>query len=455
MEIDDSPTPPTPLQPPKAPSDFDKPVNPKDPGKHDLVERPGIGWGYWTYETEVDPNGNPAMPRPIWNPVNFDTPARPSPPTYDPRPKPKDPGTEFSPTWQWDGRDWYGRPRAWWRDGYSSRNRGWYVPYHFGPSGLGGYHKPGWVPSPEQQDAINDWVRRHESRIPYMINNAPDDPDADEDMDWVQVALDRADEQDDMNIDLLVPPTPKRRKPRLHAADDRADSTIRKNLDDIDNRLPKKVRLLKPPGKRLPEDQEVHPEENKEKRMRPEDYTALPNPWDELVEYADEQLRQWGGQGRNFPGDEYQLAMRNRAANTFPEGLLRGMIRANVRNAADIEAPLTIPERIFGRNVGPNNWLSSYAQAYAEGPISLAAWRHDLAYDIAIHDTTNTLDIAERLRQADERMRTDLLQVPPGRRGFLWHAIDTVLASGIGEGYGRAYRLWRQVHDIARQISRG
>lgn len=79
----------------------------------------------------------------------------------------------------------------------------------------------------------------------------------------------------------------------------------------------------------------------------------------------------------------------------------------------------------FHRNVGPDNTISSLSEAYASGPESVAAWRHDLAYTAA--------ETAADAQRADEQFLEELQNIPPENRGFLWKLYHDTIAAGAAK----------------------
>lgn len=97
-------------------------------------------------------------------------------------------------------------------------------------------------------------------------------------------------------------------------------------------------------------------------------------------------------------------------------------------------------EKWLGRNVGPLSEVSTYEQAVAEGPISVAAWYHDLQYD-----QSRTLD---DFANADREFIWRLDQVPEEERDGVWHLAHSAIRAGLGKPWGYAYNLIKDFHDM-------
>lgn len=82
-------------------------------------------------------------------------------------------------------------------------------------------------------------------------------------------------------------------------------------------------------------------------------------------------------------------------------------------------------------NVGPANTVSSYTEAVANGPLSVAAWRHDIAYDSA--------DTEQDVRDADTRFLAELLMIPEIQRDTFWHIAYNAIAAGSGRIWWKLY----------------
>jgi len=98
-------------------------------------------------------------------------------------------------------------------------------------------------------------------------------------------------------------------------------------------------------------------------------------------------------------------------------------------------------EHILGRNVGPLSEVSTWEEAVADSPEAVAAWYHDLQYDLA---TTAT-----ELAEADRDFLQRLEAVPAEERGLTWNLTHDVIASGVGVPYGY---ISNSIRDIIRDF---
>lgn len=83
-------------------------------------------------------------------------------------------------------------------------------------------------------------------------------------------------------------------------------------------------------------------------------------------------------------------------------------------------------------NLGPGNTVSSYDEAVANGPLSVAAWTHDIAYDGA--------ESEQDLINADTVFLGDLLMIPEAQRDALWYIAYEAINAGTG-------RIWNKIYN--------
>jgi len=371
-----------------------------------------------------DPHLNPKLPPPSQPP-----PTKPPPgfvidpatghmtPVWD---TPAVPVPQTKPIWTYTdqaGRttDQFGRPKDWYNDtvipGAGSQGL-WFLPD-------GSIRGANWMPTDAEKAKYGLNKPTAPSTRPREITYGDDSDEEDMQVeDYIQEHMDMLDEidrildedlEEDADVQMEI---------------DRYNEARKRHREEMRQKWVRANRprtILEPPKRKREGIEGIQ-------SLNIQPISKRPRPLETILALADEGIQHLSSD-QAAPNDQFALELKSRMPN------LRG-------GSLPKTAPLTLSETVFGRNVGPGNYISGFEEAYAAGPVSLAAWRHDLAYDQALLKST-PLEVDEALQQADEQFRIDLLNVPESQRDYLWSVMDTVIGSGIGKVYGNLYKVYR------------